>query len=108
MLACRVFSRTIKWARKIEDFLVSFEPQLEVMLDSALENDTWIRQSTIADKFGENGNQTWVSRGVFKPVLVTVDLGSALQTWEELVARSDENNATIGDVELADDQKQCS
>ena len=37
---------------------MGIEPQVEVTLDWALENETDIRQNTIADKFGENGDPT--------------------------------------------------
>ena len=39
-----------------ENYLVGIEPELEVMLDWVLENEPEIRQSMIADMFGENGD----------------------------------------------------
>ena len=46
------------WAKKIEDYVIGIEPQLEGMLDRALDSETAIRQTMIASKFGENGAPT--------------------------------------------------
>ena len=47
-----------EWTQKIEDYLIGIEPHIETMLSCALENETEIRQSMIADNFGENGDPT--------------------------------------------------
>ena len=46
-------SKFYAWAKKIEDYLVGIELHLEATLTRALENETAIRRSMIADKFGE-------------------------------------------------------
>ena len=51
-------SKFYEWAKKIEVCVIGVEPHLEPMFSSALENDPAIRQSMIADKFGENGDPT--------------------------------------------------
>ena len=63
MLANRLSSGTRnptfhEWARKFGGLSECIEPPLEVMLDWALENDTEMRQSMIADMFGETGDLT--------------------------------------------------
>ena len=52
-----VESRFYEWAKKIQDTLIGIEPRLQVMLDWALANEIEVRQSIVADKFGENGDQ---------------------------------------------------
>ena len=41
-------SHICEWAKKIEDNLIGIEPQLEVILDWALEKETEIKQSMFA------------------------------------------------------------
>ena len=44
-------SKFYEWVKKIENCLIRIDPHLEAMLTWALENETEIRQSTIADEF---------------------------------------------------------
>ena len=46
-------SKLYEWTKKIEDYLIGIDPQLEVMLDWVLENETATKQSLIADKLEE-------------------------------------------------------
>ena len=150
-------SKFHEWAKKLEDHLIGVEPQLEVILDWAVETEIEIIQSMIADKRGENahtaeqvdgcaqavvqlkivlahgrrklvdrnGLEAWsgvhkrldplagggrrhMLRAIAAPQRAKMeDLGSALQTWEDMVDRCNKKNAKVGEVELADDIK-CS
>ena len=51
-------SKFYEWAKKIEDCLIGIAAHLEAMLTCALGNETDIRQSMTADKFGEDGDPT--------------------------------------------------
>ena len=57
-------SKFYEWVKKIENCLIRIEPHLEAMLTWALENETEIRQSIIADEFGSNGEPTEQAEGV--------------------------------------------
>ena len=51
-------SKFCKWTHKIQDYQIGLEPQLEVMLGWALENEIEIRMSMIAHKFGDDADPT--------------------------------------------------
>ena len=95
--------------------------QLKTVLAHLCEGESW----SIVQNCGRNGLEAWrrlhrrfdpltggrrrnLLRAIMAPQRVKMEeLGSALQVWEDMVARYNKKNSKIGDPELADDIK-CS